>query len=49
MLTKKQIRSLKPPRHARKIADGRGLHLLPAANGGKYWRYDYRFEDKRNA
>ena len=29
-----------------KLADGGGLYLLVKA-GGKYWRMDYRFADKR--
>ena len=37
---------MEPRRHARKIVDGRGLYLLMAPNGGRYWRYNYRFEGK---
>jgi transposase-like protein len=33
-------------RCARKIVDGRGLYLLVMPNGGRYWRYNYRFEGK---
>ena len=47
MLTDKQIRNLVPLRYPRKVTDGRGLYLLVTANGGKYWRYDYRFNGKR--
>jgi transposase-like protein len=41
----------KPPhiaslRCARKIFDGRGLYLLVMPNGGRYWRYNYRFDGK---
>jgi hypothetical protein len=35
-----------PRRHARKIVDGRGLYLLVTPNGGRYWRYNYRFDGK---
>ena len=35
-----------PLRYARKIFDGRGLYLLVMPNGGRYWRYNYRFEGK---
>jgi hypothetical protein len=35
-----------PKRCARKIVDGRGLYLLVMPNGGRYWRYNYRFEGK---
>jgi hypothetical protein len=37
---------IEPRRHARKIVDGRGLYLLLTPNGGRYWRYNYRFEGK---
>jgi transposase-like protein len=37
---------LEPRRHARKIVDGRGLYLLLTPIGGRYWRYNYRFEGK---
>ena len=30
----------------KKYADGRGMYLLVKA-GGKYWRMDYRFTEKR--
>jgi len=47
MLTEKLVKDIKPLRYSRKVTDGRGLYLLLTANGGRYWRYDYRFEDKR--
>jgi transposase-like protein len=37
---------IEPRRHARKIVDGRGLYLLLTPNGGRYWRYNYRFARK---
>jgi len=33
-------------RYARKITRGRGLYLLATPNGGRYWRYNYRFDGK---
>jgi hypothetical protein len=33
-------------RCARKIFDGRGLYLLVMPNGGRHWRYNYRFDGK---
>lgn len=33
-------------RCARKIFHGRGLYLLIMPNGGRYWRYNYRFHGK---
>lgn len=47
MLTEGQVRNLRPLRYSRKVTDGRGLYLLITANGGKYWRYDYKFDGKR--
>jgi integrase len=46
MLTDRQIKAAKPSERACKLADGRGLYLLIAPNGGRYWRYNYRFENK---
>jgi hypothetical protein len=37
---------IEPKRYARKIVDGRGLYLLVTPNGGRYWRYNYRFQGK---
>ncbi|MGQ0835543.1 MAG: Arm DNA-binding domain-containing protein [Gammaproteobacteria bacterium] len=47
MLTETALRSIKPLRYARKISDSRGLYLLVAPNGGRYWRYNYRFNGKQ--
>jgi integrase len=41
------IRSIKPSGRPRKLSDAGGLHLLVAANGGRYWRYSYRFHGKQ--
>ena len=46
VLTETRVREIKPLRYARKIADRRGLYLLVAPNGGRYWRYNYRFQHK---
>jgi hypothetical protein len=46
MLTDVQIRRLKPLRSPRKLFDGRGLYLLVAPSGGRYWRYNYRIDGK---
>lgn len=46
MLTDTQIRSLKSLHSPRKLFDGRGLYLLVAPNGGRYWRYNYRIDGK---
>jgi Arm domain-containing DNA-binding protein len=46
MLTETRLRRVKPLRAPRKLFDGAGLHLLVAPNGGRYWRYNYRFNGK---
>lgn len=45
-LTEIRIQQIRSLRYARKIFDGRGLYLLVAPNGGRYWRYDYRIQGK---
>jgi integrase len=47
MLTDSLIRSVKRSNAPRKLSDGGGLHLLVAPNGGRYWRYSYRFKCKQ--
>jgi integrase len=47
MLTDSLVRSLKRSDKPRKIFDGGGLHLLVAPNGGRYWRFSYRFNGKQ--
>lgn len=46
MLTDTQVRSAKPSASARKLFDHGGLYLLVKPNGGRYWRYNYRFSGK---
>jgi integrase len=46
-LTDTGIRAAKPTDKARKLADEKGLYLLIQPTGGKLWRFDYRFADKR--
>ena len=45
-LTATAVKQAKPQPKTYKLWDGGGLHLLVNAQG-KYWRYDYRFADKR--
>ena len=47
MLTNAQIRGAKRAAKPWNVADGGGLHLLVAPNGGRYWRYNYRFHGKQ--
>jgi hypothetical protein len=47
LLTDTTIHSIKPLRSPRKFSDGGGLYLLVAPIGGRYWRYNYRFNGKQ--
>ena len=47
MLTETEIRGIKPLRQSRKFSDGGGLYLLIHSSGGRYWRYNYRFNGKQ--
>lgn len=47
MLTNTEIQKAKPQDKPYKLADERGMYLQVHPNGGKYWRFDYRFEGKR--
>lgn len=42
-----QVKSAKSKVADYKLADGGGLYLLVTTTGGKLWRMDYRFTDKR--
>lgn len=46
MLTDTQIRNAKPSDRPRKLFDTRGLYLHVMPNGGRYWRFNYRFNGK---
>lgn len=46
-LTDTAIRNSKPGSTATKLTDGAGLYLILSPSGGKWWRFDYRFERKR--
>jgi hypothetical protein len=48
MLTESEVRNVKSLRHPRKLFDARGLYLLVTPAGGRYWRYNYRFNGKFN-
>ncbi len=47
MLTDAQIRGFRPWAHPRKLFGGRGLYLHVMPNGGRYWRFNYRFNRKQ--
>jgi hypothetical protein len=46
-LTDTAIRNAKPKDKPYKLSDGSGLYLLIHPKGGRYWRMDYRFAEKR--
>ncbi len=46
-LTDKAIRALKPRENAYKASDGQGLYILVTRQGSRLWRFDYRFQGKR--
>lgn len=46
-LTDVAIRNTKSSERAIKLTDAAGLYLIVAPSGGKWWRFDYRFERKR--
>ena len=46
-LTDLQIKNAKKQAKDYKLTDGGGLYLLVTSSGGKLWRMDYRFNDKR--
>lgn len=45
-LTDVLIRNAKAKLKSYKLADMQGMHLLIKPNGGKYWRFKYRFAGK---
>jgi integrase len=46
-LTDTLIRNSKPMTKPYKLSDGSGMYLLIKPDGGRYWRFDYRFAGKR--
>ena len=46
VLSETRLRRVKSLRAPRKLFDGAGLYILVAPNGGRYWRYNYRFNGK---
>ena len=45
-LTEAKVKNAKPGDRRLKIADGSGLYLLVTPEGGKLWRWKYRFDGK---
>lgn len=47
MLTDAQVRSARPSDRPKKLFDSGGLYLHVMPNGGRYWRFDYRFASRK--
>lgn len=45
-LTEAQVEAATPSDKRFKLFDGGGLYLLVTSNGGKWWRFKYRFEGR---
>jgi integrase len=48
-LTDTEIKNSKPKDKIYKLSDGQGLYLFIQPNGTKFFRFDYKFENKRNS
>lgn len=46
-LTNMELSTAKPKDKDYKLTDGKGLYLLVNKNGRKYWRWNYRFDNKQ--
>jgi len=46
-LTDLKLRSIKPTQKTQKLSDGRGLQFWVTPAGGKYWRMEYRYDNKK--
>jgi hypothetical protein len=46
-LTDKACRFAQPKQKPYKLSDGKGLYLEVMPNGSKYWRFKYRFLQKK--
>jgi len=46
VLTDIKVKSARPEKKQYKLADGQGLYLLVTPQGGKLWRFKYRFNNK---
>jgi len=48
-LTDIQVNKAKPRDKIYKLTDGGGLYFFISPTGGKLWRMDFRYADKRKA
>lgn len=47
MLSDVKVKNAKPKEKMYKLYDEKGLYLIVAPSGGKWWRFDYHYNDKR--
>lgn len=45
-LTATAVKNAKPAKRQKKLYDRKGLYIIIAPNGGKWWRFKYRFNGK---
>ncbi|WP_044417608.1 tyrosine-type recombinase/integrase [Halarcobacter anaerophilus] len=48
-LTDKEIKAAKPKEKQYKLSDGQSLYLIIKSNGTKFFRFDFKFENKRKS
>ncbi|MGB6329852.1 MAG: integrase arm-type DNA-binding domain-containing protein [Halarcobacter sp.] len=48
-LTDKEIKAAKPKEKQYKLSDGQSLYLIIKPNGTKFFRFDFKFENKRKS
>lgn len=47
MISESRVRTAKPTEKPCRLSDGRGLYLHVVPAGGRYWRFNYRFNGRQ--
>jgi Arm DNA-binding domain len=47
MISEAWVRGAKPAQKTYRLTDARGLYLQVTPTGGRYWRFNYRFDGKQ--
>jgi integrase len=47
MISEARVRAAKPAQKTYRLTDARGLYLQVTPTGGRYWRFNYRFDGKQ--
>ena len=47
MISESRVRTAKPTEKTYRLSDGRGLYLHVVPAGGRYWRFNYRFNGRQ--